>query len=151
VHSTFRLSKPKRRFQPLVLLRVVPPAQNCEKPFKPNIKTQRGILTQGLSLGSLRTRATGGSGRDLSQRSQRTQSYEKLQKEDLMLNGSLKSAMVRLFGGENKLASFTLQTGSTLTPMQFQRDACSAGLLSDPRLFSVISVSSSEAGEKQRR
>jgi hypothetical protein len=148
VHSTFRLSKPKRRFQPLVLLRGVPPAQNCEKPFKPNIKTQRGILTQGLSLRALGARATGGSGRDLSQRSQRTQSYEKLQKEDLMLNGSLKSAMGRLFGGENKLAYFTLQTGSTLTPMQFQRDACSAGLLSDPRLFSVISVSSSEAGER---
>jgi hypothetical protein len=92
VHSTFRLSKPKRRFQPLVLLRGVPPAQNCEKPFKPNIKTQRGILTQGLSLNALGARATAGSGRDLSQRSQTrlprlsesdggqgTQSYEHIQ------------------------------------------------------------------------
>jgi hypothetical protein len=71
----------------------------------------------------------------LSQSSQRTQSYEQLQKEDLIVNGSLKSSMGRLFGGENKLAYFTLQTGSTLTPMQFHRDFPLSGAFKQSKVF----------------
>ena len=53
VDSTFRPNKPKRRSQLFFALRVVPPAQYPEKPFKPNIKTQREIRTQRLSLSAL--------------------------------------------------------------------------------------------------
>ena len=67
-----------------------------------------------------------------------------------MVDGSLESAMGRLFGGENKLAYFGPERLPG-RPDGVQRDACSAGPLSDPKFFSEISESSSGAGERNTR
>jgi hypothetical protein len=55
-----------------------------------------------------------------------------------MANGSLKNSMGRLFGGENKLAYFSLQTASTLTPMQIHRDFPLSGAFKRPVTCSRI-------------
>ena len=64
-----------------------------------------------------------------------------------MANESLKRSVGKPLTGQNKLAYFGPERLPG-RPDGLQRDARSEGLLNDPRLFSVISVSSSEAGER---
>jgi hypothetical protein len=64
-----------------------------------------------------------------------------------LMKGSLKRSVGKPLKGKNKLAYFGPERLPG-RPDGLQRDPCSAGLLSNPKLFSVISVSSSEAGER---
>jgi hypothetical protein len=63
-----------------------------------------------------------------------------------MANESLKRSVGKPLTGQNKLAYFGPERLPG-RPDGVQRDTCSAGLLSNSKLFSVLSVGSSEAGE----
>jgi hypothetical protein len=65
------------------------------------------------------------------------------------MKGSLKRSVGKPLKGKNKLAYFGPERLPG-RPDGVQRDACTAGLLSNPKLFSEISEDSSDRRERAR-